>query len=290
MITIKRLSECTLEDAVVAWNKGFEGYYFDMTTTVDLFTRRLILEGLSPTLSVIAYDGDRPVGLILNGIRLINGKKVSWNGGTGVDPEYRGKGVGKELIEAVLAIYENEGVEVATLEAVKDNVKAISLYEKAGYKIVDEIVHLQHTDQLSKDAFLSGKNQFTLIKGIPIDASQVPFYKAMVPWQTQWNNARDGESILALDENEAIVGYAIFKRLFNEEGTLQSIILFQCEAEPSHHQKEDIVRDLLRMIYSQTNLNVARTAANISMSNKILRDLLEKEGFKVKAEQVFMIK
>ena len=129
MITIKRLSQCTLEDAVVAWNKGFEGYYFDMTTTVDFFTRRLILEGLSPSLSVIAYDDERPVGIILNGIRLINGKKVSWNGGTGVDPEYRGKGVGKKLIEAVLAIYEVEGVEVATLEAVKENVKAISLYE-----------------------------------------------------------------------------------------------------------------------------------------------------------------
>ncbi|MEH7238245.1 GNAT family N-acetyltransferase [Bacillus sp. JJ1562] len=290
MITIKRLSECTLEDAVVAWNKGFEGYYFDMTTTADLFTRRLILEGLSPTLSVIAYDGDRPVGLILNGIRLINGKKVSWNGGTGVDPEYRGKGVGKKLIEAVLVIYEEEGVEIATLEAIKENETAISLYEKVGYKIIDELVHLQHTGQLSKEAFLSEKNQFTFIKGIPIDALQVPFYTAMVPWQTQWNNARDGELILTLDEDEAIVGYAIFKRLFNEEGELQSIILFQCEADPLHEQKEDIVRELLKMVFGQTSLHVARTVANMSVSNNILRDLLEKEGFNVKAEQVFMIK
>ncbi|MFD1778313.1 GNAT family N-acetyltransferase [Fredinandcohnia salidurans] len=290
MITIKRLYQCTLEDAVVAWNKGFEGYYFDMTTTVDFFTRRLILEGLSPTLSVIAYDDERPVGIILNGIRLINGKKVSWNGGTGVDPEYRRKGVGKKLIDAVLAIYEEEGVEVATLEAVKENAKAISLYEKVGYKIVDELVHLQHTGELSKDAFLSENNDYTYKKGIPIDALQAPFYKALIPWQTQWNNARDGESILAFDEDENVVGYAIFKRLFNEEGTLQSIILFQCEAEPSHLMKEDIVRSLLGMVYKSTSLQVARTAANMSMSNNILRDLLEKEGFNVKAEQVFMIK
>ncbi|MFS0824054.1 GNAT family N-acetyltransferase [Bacillus sp. 1P02SD] len=290
MITIKRLSECTLEDAVVAWNKGFEGYYFDMTTTVDLFTRRMILEGLSPTLSVIAYEGERPVGLILNGIRSINGKKVSWNGGTGVDPEFRGKGVGKKLMEATLAIYETEGVEVATLEAVKANETAITLYEKVGYNIVDELIHLQHTGELSSDAFLSENNQFTFTKGIPIDASQVPFYKAMVPWQTQWNNARDGESLLALDENETIVGYAIFKRLFNEDGKLQSIILMQCEAEPSHDKKKDIVRELLRKVFGQRDLKIARTAANLSVSNKILRDLLEKEGFTVKAEQVFMIK
>jgi GNAT superfamily N-acetyltransferase len=290
MITIKRLSQCTLEDAVVAWNKGFECYYFDMTTTVDFFTRRLILEGLSPTLSVIAYDDERPVGIILNGIRLINGKKVSWNGGTGVDPEYRGKAVGKKLIDAVLAIYEEEGVEVATLEAVKENAKAISLYEKVGYKIVDELVHLQHTGELSEDAFLLENNDYTYKKGIPIDALQAPFYKALVPWQTQWNNARDGESILALNEHGNVVGYAIFKRLFNEEGTLQSIILFQCEAEHSHLMKEDIVRSLLGMVYKSTSLQVARTAVNMSMSNNILRDLLEKEGFSVKAEQVFMIK
>ncbi|MDR4886908.1 GNAT family N-acetyltransferase [Fredinandcohnia sp. QZ13] len=290
MITIKRLSECTLEDAVVAWNKGFEGYYFDMTTTVDLFTRRMILEGLSPTLSVIAYDGERPVGLILNGIRFINGKKVSWNGGTGVDPEYRGKGVGKKLMEATLALYETEGVEVSTLEAVKGNDKAITLYEKVGYNIVDGLIHLQHTGELSGDAFLSENNQFTFKKGIPIDASQVPFYKAMVPWQTQWNNARDGESLLALDENDTVIGYAIFKRLFNEEGKLQSIILLQCETEPSQDKKEDIVRELLQRVFGQTNLNVARTAANVSVSNKILRELLENAGFKVKAEQVFMVK
>ncbi|MCC3358648.1 GNAT family N-acetyltransferase [Bacillus sp. REN16] len=290
MITIKRLSECTLQDAVVAWNKGFEGYYFNMTTTVDLFTRRLILEGLSPVLSVIAYDGDRPVGLIVNGIRKINGKKVSWNGGTGVDPEYRGKGVGKKLIDTVLAIYEEEDVEIATLEAVKENVTAISLYEKVGYKIVDELVHLQLTDELSTDAFISEENQLTFKRGIPIEAAQVPFYKAMVPWQTQWNNARDGESIIALDEYKGIVGYAIFKRMFNEEGKLQSISLFQCEAEPSHKEKEAIVKGLLKMVFGQTNLNVARTAANISVSNNILQGLLKKAGFNVKAEQVFMIK
>ncbi|MGN7296457.1 hypothetical protein [Ferdinandcohnia sp. SAFN-114] len=143
---------------------------------------------------------------------------------------------------------------------------------------------------MSKDAFLSDNHCSTYKKGIPIDAIQAPFYKALVPWQTQWNNARDGESILALDENKNVVGYAIFKRLFNEEGRLQSIILFQCEAEPSHLLKEDIIRNLLCMVYKITSQPVVRTAANISMSNNILRELLEKEGFNVKAEQVFMIK
>lgn len=290
MIHIKRLSECTLTDAVIAWNKGFEGYFFDMTTTVEQFTRRMVLEGLSPTISVIAYDRNRPVGLILNGIRLINGKKVAWNGGTGVDPEYRGKGVSKKLIEAALAIYEEENVDIATLEAVKGNKKAISLYEKYGYKTVDELVHLQHKGELSKDAFLSKNNSFTYIKGIPIDVSHVPFYQELIPWQTQWNSVRDGESILALDENETIVGYVIFKRVFTDEGVLQTIVLLQCEAEPSHDHSEDIVSNLLQIVYGPSALNIVRTAANISLTNKLLQSRLKHEGFIVKAEQVFMVK
>ncbi|MFS0861824.1 GNAT family N-acetyltransferase [Fredinandcohnia sp. 179-A 10B2 NHS] len=290
MITIKRLSDCTLEDAVYAWNRGFEGYYFTMNTTVDLFTRRLILEGLSPTLSVIAYDGTTPVGIILNGVRLINGKKVSWNGGTGVAPEYRGKGVGKQLMEAILAIYEEEGVDVATLEAISENKKAITLYEKVGYKVIDDLVHLQHNGSLANGAFSTEDVGYTYVKGLPIDASKLSFYKAMVPWQTQWNNARDGESLLTLDEKGNVIGYAIFKRHFNEEGQLQAIILYQCEAAPSIEDKEGVVRGLLQRVYGSSELELLRSAGNISTSNKILCELLKNEGFSVKAEQVFMIK
>ncbi|MFT4412339.1 GNAT family N-acetyltransferase [Fredinandcohnia humi] len=289
MITIKRLSECSLQDAVHAWNKGFEGYYFNMTTTVDLFTRRMILEGLSPTLSIVAYDEDKPVGLILNGVRLIDGKKVSWNGGTGVDPEYRGKGVGKLLMDEMLAIYEEEGIDVATLEAIKENDRAIKLYEKMGYKVVDNLVQLQHTGSLSEKAF-STETTFTYRRGIPIDASTVPFYKSMVPWQTQWNNARDGESLVAVDESGEAVGYAIYKRHFNDEGKLVALILFQCEAAPEYENKEAVVKALLHEVYGPFDIEVLRSAGNISATNEILRKFLKIEGFEVKAEQVFMIK
>ena len=57
MITCKRLSQCTLQDALIAWNKGFEGYDFDMTLTLEAFLNRLVFENLSPALSIVAFDG-----------------------------------------------------------------------------------------------------------------------------------------------------------------------------------------------------------------------------------------
>ncbi|MCK9910183.1 GNAT family N-acetyltransferase, partial [Microbacteriaceae bacterium K1510] len=119
LITIKRLSECTFEEGTKAWNRGFEGYYFDATSTVDRFTARLGMEGLSPALSVVGFVDGEPVGLVLTGVRTIDGKKVAWNGGTGVATEFRHQGVGRELMAALLEIYRQEGIHMAILEAFK---------------------------------------------------------------------------------------------------------------------------------------------------------------------------
>jgi hypothetical protein len=62
---------------VEAWNKGFEGYYFDMATTPEAFKKRGEQEGLSPDLSVVAFESGKPVGIVRNGLREINGKKVA---------------------------------------------------------------------------------------------------------------------------------------------------------------------------------------------------------------------
>ncbi|MBA2878130.1 hypothetical protein HNR63_001184 [Anoxybacillus kamchatkensis] len=40
MLQIKRLSECTLKEAVRAWNAGFEGYYFPIQLTIESFLDR----------------------------------------------------------------------------------------------------------------------------------------------------------------------------------------------------------------------------------------------------------
>lgn len=44
MITIKRLVDCTIADAVIAWNDGFEGYFVDATTTPEKFLTRMVID------------------------------------------------------------------------------------------------------------------------------------------------------------------------------------------------------------------------------------------------------
>jgi hypothetical protein len=84
MITIKPLKNCRLDQILDAWNRGFEGYFVPINMTLDSFLSRMVFEGLSPELSIVAFDEEEPVGIIMNGVRDIKGKKQAWNGGTGV--------------------------------------------------------------------------------------------------------------------------------------------------------------------------------------------------------------
>ena len=73
MIEIKKLSECTLDEATEAWNAGFSGYAFNLEVDVDGFTRRLGLDSLSPSHSLLSYVDGKPAGILLNGIKELNG-------------------------------------------------------------------------------------------------------------------------------------------------------------------------------------------------------------------------
>jgi GNAT superfamily N-acetyltransferase len=289
MITVKRLSECTLTEAVQAWNTGFEGYFFDATMSVEAFTTRLGMEGLSPDLSLVAFNQQVPVAIVLNGVRNINGKKVSWNGGTGVALSHRGKGVGQMMMEETLKLYEKEDIDIATLEAISENSRAISLYERMGYKTIDRLLGLQQQGMM-ENGFHSGESKdYTIVKGIPRDVSSYPLYRSMSPWQTQWQSVRDGEAILVKNHDGECLGYAIYKRMFDSSNQHTVTVLYQCEVSPRAVDSQDLLNLMLEHVF-QPRLEIRRSTFNLPVSNDLVVNRLKEAGFSVRTEQVYMIK
>jgi len=291
MIEIKRLVDCTIQEGVEAWNVGFEGYYFDATTTPEKFINRLVLEGLSPSLSIVAFQDNKPVGIVKNGIREFNGMKIAWNGGTGVALQLRSKGMGKLLMEATLSILEEEKVDLATLEAISDNKKAISLYEKMGYEIVDQLEYLGLNGSVESKKFNDYKNDYKIERAVPQQMANISFYKGMNPWQTQWQNAKDGEAIIIKDTSDVAIGYAYYRRAFNEEGKHVSTVLYQCEAEHGHEDAENIVKLLLNEVFDSFSDDINRVIPNLPIGkSKLTHTILKEIGFKPTTSQVYMIK
>jgi hypothetical protein len=249
------------------------------------------MEGLSPSLSVVAFVDGEAAGLVLSGVRTIDGKKVAWNGGTGVAAAYRRQGVGRELMRAALQLYREAGVDIATLEAVSENEKAIALYQQLGYRIVDKLLFLQHTGAFPHNPFLSGeKAPYQLRKGIPQDVRFLPFYQRMAPWQTQWAGIRDGESLLIQDQSGETVGYALYKRTFDEAGKLASIVLLQCAAAPGRQDGDEIVRFALGNLFAPFDVACKRTTFNLPAANERIGRMLREAGFTLSVEQVYMIR
>lgn len=295
---IKRLRDCTLNEALEAWNTGFEGYFFDMTMDIDRFTSRFAHEGLSPDLSIVAFEGEQPVGIVVSGMRMIGGKMTAWNGGTGVAQSLRGQGIGKILIEESLEIYRKKGAERAVLEAVGENKPAIMLYQKYGYHIIDRLIslHYPNAERQEQVPFSDRERDmeiYTYKNRVTGEAGGLPIYSSSYSWQNQWQSLQNGGSLLTIHDEKAghsAEGYFLYRTTCDENGQTNAIVLYQGEtrSDLDEETKQRILNDGLHTIFSRGGSGVRRMAINIPESRKVLLQLLRNEGFVPFVEQVSM--
>ncbi|NRF93034.1 GNAT family N-acetyltransferase [Paenibacillus frigoriresistens] len=287
----KKMSEMSAEDMVALWNKGFEGYFLNSTLNLDKFLARAVNEGLSLENSLVVCENRDPIGFVMNGFRVIEGKRVAWNGGTGIATEHRGRGIGKKLMERNLQLYREQGVDIALLEALIQNKAAIKLYQSVGYVITEQLISLQHTEALDASLLLpNSSSEYVTRRGLALEVKGLSFYRHLSAWQTQWASMKDGECIIVSDHEDEVVGYALYKRIFGDDGNLSTIALHQCESIPGRTDSEDILKAALSEVYAPFSFTCKRITMNIRDSNKGLIGLLERLGFTKFVEQVYMIR
>ena len=291
-LQLKRLSTCSFQTALEVWNEGFQGYFVDMTLSLDKFLARMSSEAISLEHSLVAFAQGKPVGFLLNGIRNDEGKKIAWNGGTGVIPSFRGQGVGKFLVNAAIDLYVSEAVDVATLEAISNNDIAIGLYKQCGYEIVDELTFLQSDDPSADCLSQTDSVSYSVDSVAPAAVGSLSFYSDLSAWQSQWQSLAlsCGDALIVRDSAGGAVGYALFKKKFDNEGNPSNIALYQCEVAPNRDDFENIVAAMLRRVFFSEPGKFRRTTYNFRKSNKLVIDMLMKSGFATFIEQVLMLR
>jgi len=102
----------------------------------EAFTKQQIaklLKGYN-SVSLIAKEDGEIIGFVI-GLLYFEGKGLTGHILTlNVSPDYRRKGVGVKLLEAIEKIFRDRGVTKCCLEVREDNVAALNLYRKLGYK------------------------------------------------------------------------------------------------------------------------------------------------------------
>lgn len=126
MIAIRSLAGIGWEPLAAAFNAAFSDYVVPMTITADGLAAMQRRRGYAEDVSFGAYDGDRLVGFVLT---CLDGDRA-YNSGTGVVPGHRGGGLGRRLVEAVIARVRARHL---VLEVIEANEPAAALYRSAGF-------------------------------------------------------------------------------------------------------------------------------------------------------------
>lgn len=294
MITFRMLSDCTWREAVEIWNRGFEDYFVNLHFDEKKFNIHLSKGDLSPTHSIIAYYDKEPAGFVLNAIRQVADKKVAWNGGTGVARKFRGQGIGQAMIEKCMEIYHREQVDIATLEAIEQNLAAIALYEKMGYSITDNL-HFYTLKKNVPDNYCPLKSTYHIERSSSKAVMRLPFWRKWTPWQTQLVSLPDAESVIISDNHGKPVGYALCKDTFNDQGIPIQTVLFQSETLPDVSDQKELNSQLLANVfrfdvaYHYRQKDYTCSTYNLIATDQVL-EILRAWGFQQQMGQVWMEK
>ncbi|MEQ8239065.1 MAG: GNAT family N-acetyltransferase [Cyclobacteriaceae bacterium] len=116
---------------------AFVGVYADYPVkfrpTPEEFRIRLTKLNLDTARSIAYKNGDDIIGFILYTINNYQGKMTAYNGGTGVMPPYRGKGIIDFLFDQSMEELSMAGANRILLEVISTNQYAIKLYERLDF-------------------------------------------------------------------------------------------------------------------------------------------------------------
>lgn len=134
---VKSCASAPMEDIFSAFVGGFADYPIPVMISADNFERRFFyLEGCERTLSYIAYEDEKPVGVVLGAADFAEGELTLHCAALCVLPEYRGRGIAAELFSR----YETSAPAMKYhLEVIVGNDKAIHFYRRRGYDIQSDV-------------------------------------------------------------------------------------------------------------------------------------------------------
>jgi GNAT superfamily N-acetyltransferase len=132
LIPATQLSESALVDL---FNAGFSDYLLPMQLTSAAWSEHVAANDIDLACSRVVLD-EEPAALALIALR----DRAGWVGGMGTVPRYRRRGMGERALIAGLAGLSDRGADVAWLEVIDQNQRALRLYEKLGFEVVRDLV------------------------------------------------------------------------------------------------------------------------------------------------------
>lgn len=208
MLALTSLENTPLPQLHKAFCEAFGDYSVPIDMPLERFQSNMKRNGYDPAVSVGAYADGRLVGFIMSGHRTWEGCDTAYDMGTGVIPTYRGQGIAKDMVGQLKTLLADKGLSRYILEVITTNTKALSLYEKSGFRKRRDFSCLR-VDKSALDTEVSYRHDhpssidFTLMES---------FWDESPSWQNSSDSVRalsDSIQISTVVLDGRIVGYGL---------------------------------------------------------------------------------
>ncbi len=203
------LENVNTAELVEIFNSAFSDYFVKIEFNEKSFLEKIATENILLEKSAGAFAGDKLVGFILIGIDEIEGRKTSYNGGTGVVSDFRGNQLTNQMYDLVLTKLKAENIYFQQLEVIKENRAAIRIYEKIGFQTSRTLAcfrgHISPS-KINKDLELKVLSEIN-------DQLFPQFWNAKPSWQNSLSaigRTKNRPKIVGAFGQNKLVGYIIY--------------------------------------------------------------------------------
>jgi ribosomal protein S18 acetylase RimI-like enzyme len=192
------------------FNAGYEAYYTPFTLDEAAFRAMSTMWDDDLDASRIAVVDGEPAGICKLAIRGDEG----WIAGVGVGVPYRGSGVGRALMDGVIAEAKARRLRRIWLEVLVQNEPAIRLYEKLGFE------HVRDLEIWTLEKLVSQKHK---ARSVPAAQAHTRI-RAERTWREPWQRA--DETVANLEQIESLEserGAVLFRRTGERVSLLQGV-------------------------------------------------------------------
>ena len=279
---IKSLGKTDFRTIFAAFSNAFADY--DIQLNADELKTMWKRRGFNPDLSFAAFEGENIVAFTLNGIGNFNGTKMAYDTGTGTLKEYRGQGLATKIFEYSIPFLKEANINHYLLEVLQHNTKAVSVYQKIGFKVTREFNYFvwkneEFKNEIKKSVILYSVKPFDINKYDSISE----FWDFYPSWQNSFESIqRASEDFINLGvfADKKLIGYCIFEP---NSGDITQI------AVDKAHRRNGIASLLLHKV-SKLNKHIETKLINADITCSSIVDFLKAKDIDIKGKQFEMIK
>jgi GNAT superfamily N-acetyltransferase len=174
-------SQLDFADFTQLLNDTYADYYVPLNMSVSQMQARVSQDGVRMDLSVVALADGQPVGLAM----LAQRDRRAWVGGVGVLPDFRRQGIGRRIMERILANARTTPIQTVQLEVITLNTAARTLYDALGFE-EQRVLHVAEghppTGELSPR-----EQEYDIVEMSVREALSYfrAYHRTPVPWQRE---------------------------------------------------------------------------------------------------------